>query len=681
MKKRILSILLTLCMVLMLVPVTAFAEEQPGVIIGDLNLDSEVTVSDAVHLQNYLEGLESFTDVQLAVADYNGDGVVDYSDLTDLQRSLELPESGITVTKGKATACGTEIIGAAEGTRVTLTADTPPDAMEFDKWIVESGSITLADANSATTTFTMLAGPVSVTATYKPLSAGETGTLAVTVDGFEVGKTPADCTYSFESTIPGVTFSADDVQSVVWARSIFDGVSFAWEPIGNYEAFEAGVSYRIQMNLDNKGLNTAPAVTVNGKTPEYCTIATRDGVPIQLQIGWTLGTPVEPTPVITINGPDVVCAEQDYEFTVTPPAGVTLDKTFGYDAGSGGSEGDLTVDEAGVGHGMVSAEGYDLQTNRFTLTAQGTDPGGNTVPGTKTVQVSPEHIYVDGVCGCGAVEQYTVTYDGGEGSDPVTDVKTHGEPLTLRGETFKMDGFVQTGWVDKETDAAYRLGDTYTENADVTLTPVFEKIITLTVPYTTTVALGDVGVPGEKTFTLALIGDSAPDKDKSNVTITGSVTTNGKGSYNGTLTITGTERTLWVMLSEGAFVQQVDAGEDGWTVDDTVWGVLMEEIPVAYAMGDDAAASGYTVYAVPASIDGNGYYYIDRENLQAADMAFTNIYTKSVFEPAENDPVSGNPDLPQTGDNSSMILRTALLLVSGSAVIGMIAAGKKRKYN
>ena len=29
---------------------------------------------------------------------------------------------------------------------------------------------------------------------------------------------------------------------------------------------------------------------------------------------------------ITIDGADVVCAQQDYEFTVTPPAGVTLDK-------------------------------------------------------------------------------------------------------------------------------------------------------------------------------------------------------------------------------------------------------------------------------------------------------------------------------------------------------------------
>lgn len=86
------------------------------------------------------------------------------------------------------------------------------------------------------------------------------------------------------------------------------------------------------------------------------------------------------------------------------------------------------------------------------------------------------------------------------------------------------------------------------------------------------------------------------------------------------------------MLSEGAFVQQVDNGEAGWTVDDTVWGVLMEEIPVAYATSDDAAAAEYTVYAVPASIDGQGNYYIDWENVQKADMTFTNTYTAHVYE-------------------------------------------------
>ena len=557
MKKRVLSILLCLCMVLMLCPVTAFADEN-------------YTIT-----QNFKYGTYSFA-----------------GDKPSPIVSSVYPHLGINL--GHIENCAPyEFVGWKESVSGTIYA---PD------YAIES-----------------VLGDMTFDAVYQVQ-----GSLAVTVDGFEVGNTPADCTYSFASTIPGVTFSADDIQSVVWVRS----VGSVWEPIGNYEAFKAGERYRIDMNLDNKGLGMAPAVTVNGKTPEYCKIATRDGVPIQLQIGCTLGTPAL---TLTIDGPDVVCAQQDYEFTVTPPDGVTLDTEFGYDTGMMDSSADLDFDTDGVGHGVVPKDWYNPQTNQFTLTAQGTDPGGNTVPGTKTVQVSPEHLYVDGVCGCGAVQQYTVTYDGGEGSDPVTDVKTHGKDLTLRGETFKMDGFVQTGWVDKE-GAVYKLGATYTADQDVTLYPVFEKIITLTVPYTTTVELSDVGVPGEKTFTLALIGDSAPDKDKSNVTITGSVTTNGKGSYNGTLTFTGTERTLWVMLSEGAFVQQVNAGEDGWTYDDTVWGVLMEEIPVAYAMGDDAIASGYTAYVVPASIDGNGYYYIDWENLETADMSFTNTYTAHVYE-------------------------------------------------
>lgn len=605
MKKRILSIVLILCMVLMLCPVTAFADEGPYTVTLNFkygNLDAEPQAENP-YIFTVLEG-----------------------------NAFYLP---------KVENCAPyEFVGWKESVSGTVYA---PDELH-------------KSFQAANLTFD---------AVYQVQ-----GSLAITVDGFEVGNTPADCTYSFESTIPGVTFGKDDILFVGWEEFVFDGSDYVTKRISNTDVFEADTRYQVLFDLNNKGLDMAPAVTVNGKTPEFCAIATSSGVPIRLQITCTLGTPAEPPAPslvrgdidfdgvvtvkdaimlqdclenpeslekltseqyeaadfngdgvvtesdltalrsflnpITIDGPDVVCSWQEYEFTVTPADGVTLEDWFMYenDEGSGYTE-QLTIDEDGVRHGVVPASEYD-DADRMVLTVFGEAADGTPVTRTKTVQVSPEHIYVDGVCGCGAVQQYTVTYDGGEGSDPVTDVKTHGEPLTLRGETFKMDGFVQTGWVDKETGAAYRLGDTYTENADVTLTPVFEKIITLTVPYTTTVALGDVGVPGEKTFTLALIGDSAPDKDKSNVTITGSVTTNGKGSYNGTLTFTGTERTLWVMLSEGAFVQQVDAGEDGWTVDDTVWGVLMEEIPVAYAMGDDAIASGYTAYVVPASIDGNG---------------------------------------------------------------------------
>ena len=102
-------------------------------------------------------------------------------------------EYNITVTDGKATiGAGSEISKAAEGTAVTLTAGAAPSGKVFDKWEVVSGGITLADANSATTTFTMPASAVSVKATYK--NAPHTHTYNQETVKPEALKTPADCT-------------------------------------------------------------------------------------------------------------------------------------------------------------------------------------------------------------------------------------------------------------------------------------------------------------------------------------------------------------------------------------------------------------------------------------------------------------------------------------------------------
>ena len=69
----------------------------------------------------------------------------------------------VTVNKGSANP-----VTAIAGTTITITADAPEDGYEFDKWVSSSG-VTFADANSATTTFTMIEGNVTVTATYKPV--------------------------------------------------------------------------------------------------------------------------------------------------------------------------------------------------------------------------------------------------------------------------------------------------------------------------------------------------------------------------------------------------------------------------------------------------------------------------------------------------------------------------------
>lgn len=102
-------------------------------------------------------------------------------------------EYNITVTDGKATVdAGSEISKAAQGTIVTLTANAAPSGKVFDKWEVVSGGITLADVNSATTTFTIPASAVSVKATYK--DAPHTHTYNQETVKPEALKTPADCT-------------------------------------------------------------------------------------------------------------------------------------------------------------------------------------------------------------------------------------------------------------------------------------------------------------------------------------------------------------------------------------------------------------------------------------------------------------------------------------------------------
>ena len=328
------------------------------------------------------------------------------------------------------------------------------------------------------------------------------GSLAITVEGFEVGKTPNDCTYTFDSTIPDITFSEDDILDIAWQQFIFDGSDYSWEMAYSSTAFEADTRYMIYITMDNKGLTEAPAVTVNGNTPENCIIATRDGEPIQLQILCELGTPPEPEPTIT-----------------------------------------------------------------------------------------------------------------------------------------------------------------------------------LTVPYTTTVKQGGSVAPGETTFELEVIDSQGNELIYDGVEVTAAVTTNGKGTYEGAMTFTGSLEDLDDMLGEGAFVRQVDAGKANWTYDDTVWWLRLFD-GAAYASTDDAAP-GYTVLIYPTLYeetgDGGKVYRPDWSKDPLEQMSFTNTYTKSTTRPSENGTNTGTVSSPQTGDNSSLAVWFALLAVSAAGVMGAGVYSKRRR--
>ena len=135
----------------------------------------------------------------------------DGATLTAIWKDAPVTEYDITVTDGKATVgAGTPITKATMGTTVTLTANAAPTGKVFDKWEVVSGGITLADANSATTTFTMPAGAVSVKATYK--NAPHTHTYNQETVKPEALKTPADCTHNavyFKSCSCGAISTTD----------------------------------------------------------------------------------------------------------------------------------------------------------------------------------------------------------------------------------------------------------------------------------------------------------------------------------------------------------------------------------------------------------------------------------------------------------------------------------------
>ena len=408
---------------------------------------------------------------------------------------------------------------------------------------------------------------------------------------------------------------------------------------------------------------------------------------------------------ITISGPDVVCAQQQYEFTVTAADGITLTGEFGFDTGGKGSGSTLTLDENGVGHGVMPTEWYDLQSHTFELSANGRTADQRFVVGTKTVQVSSDHIFVDGICGCGA-KQLTITYEYDYGTLP----EDQKNPETIVREPSGTSIWLPDledcgerqflGWQVKNSDDLYVYpADTeYAPSKSMTFVAVYDEYITLTVPFTTTVKLGGSTAPGKTTFDLAVVGTNAAEEDYAaeenyaDVTVSGSVTTNGAGEYDGTLTFTGPEWKLLNMLNAGAFVQQVDEGEEGWTYDDTVWGVCLGKEIVALASTDEAApAYSVQVYTTIVEDSDNGPYYQINYTDPQDKMSFTNIYTKSTTEPTEttkptgttkptsNTPTTNATTSVQTGDNSNLMLWLVLLAVSAAGVIGTGVYSRRRR--
>jgi len=189
----------------------------------------------------------------------------------------------VTVQLGTATPDS-----AIAGTTVTIVADAPAANMVFDKWIVISGSVTLADENNSTTTFTMPEGDVEVKATYKlkgyavtlpdvsayaliyPVGSSsspveEGGSFSFTIEAYlglvisdvvvkanGVVLTPVDGVYTIQNVTAEQTVTVDATYEeciIVGGVAMVDGtylangasVTVTEKPVGGYAYYKSGV--------------------------------------------------------------------------------------------------------------------------------------------------------------------------------------------------------------------------------------------------------------------------------------------------------------------------------------------------------------------------------------------------------------------------------------------------------
>lgn len=117
------------------------------------------------------------------------------------------PTYTVTVLSVSTSASGSGSYAA--GAIVTIKAGTPPSGQQFKNWMSSSNGVTFVNANNATTTFTMPANAVTVTAVFEQSSnvGSIVGTWVNSADPTEtyVFRADGSCSWTYEGDV--ITFS------------------------------------------------------------------------------------------------------------------------------------------------------------------------------------------------------------------------------------------------------------------------------------------------------------------------------------------------------------------------------------------------------------------------------------------------------------------------------------------
>lgn len=193
----------------------------------------------------------------------------------------------------------------------------------------------------------------------------------------------------------------------------------------------------------------------------------------------------------------------------------------------------------------------------------------------------------------------------------------------------------------------------------------YEEQKTYEIPFIKTVTLGGNTAPGETVFTLEIfdIRNSVEESYK-DVTCTAAVTTNGAGSYDGKLVISGPKSQVKQFVIEGFSVREKNNNLPGWTYSDAVWYVL----PGA----ENGIPTKMNIYPTKLEKTENGEVYVpDRDN-PVDKMTFENTYTYSTTPIRREKPNTPEPAItaPKTFDAGVALYGvSALLSLTGAALV------------
>ena len=347
-------------------------------------------------------------------------------------------------------------------------------------------------------------------------------------------------------------------------------------------------------------------------------------------------------------------------------------------AAAGATEVGGTEGGDGIVVGPVGPGNYPTLTELEIPFIKTVKLGSNTGPGTTDFTIAVCHVNAHGLSYYTDVTYKVVITTNGAGS-------YNGE-LVISGPAEKVSKFVSEGFYVREvndglsgwtySDAVWYVspegkifparmettdnGDSYDaiNNADTVREMTFENVYTenlrtVEIPFIKTVKLGSNTGPGTTDFTIAVCHVNAHGLSYyTDVTYKVVITTNGAGSYNGELVISGPAEKVSKFVSEGFYVREVNDGLSGWTYSDAVWYVNPEG----------------KIFPARMETTGNGDFYDAINNADAeGKMTFENTYT---YNTSYTTPDVKPTSAPKTFDAGVALYGvSALLSLTGTALV------------